>query len=70
MNHSTLRDAVVYGYMIGAAAPRVQVEMPINACPDDDPIGEQPTEMVWATDVGAVVDLILKEIAPFVKEEK
>lgn len=56
---SGVRDELASVLMRAQALPRVEIDVPVNMCPDDDPPGERPTERVWATDIGAVADYVL-----------
>jgi len=44
------------------AIPKIEVEVPVNMCPDDDVVGEpRPMQTVWATDVSAMADALIAE---------
>jgi len=59
MGDTSVKQDLARALMLAQALPRVEIDMPVNMCPDDDPPGERPTEKVWATDIGAIADYLL-----------
>lgn len=49
--------------------PLIEIEVPVNMCPDDDPRGERPTKKAWGPDVNAMSLMLMEHLEIFRKEE-